>query len=129
MKKVNIASLTASVMFLFIAPAYGDSILQIWTCELNDNKTPADVIAASSVWLKAAKNNEGGEDIEVSLEFQIVGDAGDGAFFFVLSVADTKTWGVFNQDYPDSPAGQAEEAWADVATCSESTLSASVDIE
>ena len=129
MKKVTIASLTASVMFLFIAPAYGDSILQIWTCELNDNKTGADVIAASSVWLKAAKNNEGGEDIEVSLEFQIVGDAGDAAFFFVLSVADTKTWGVFNHDYPDSPAGQAEEAWADVATCSESTLSASVDIE
>ncbi len=129
MKKVTIASLTASVMFLFIAPAYGDSILQIWTCELNDNKTPADVIAASSVWLKAAKNNEGGEDIEVSLEFQIVGDAGDDGFFFVLSVADTKIWGVFNHDYPDSPAGQADEAWADVATCSESTLSASVDIE
>jgi hypothetical protein len=129
MKKVTIASLTASVMFLFIAPAYGDSILQIWDCELNDNKTPADVIAASSVWLKAAKNNEGGEDIEVSLEFPIVGDAEDGDFYFVLSVADTKTWGVFNHDYPDSPAGQAEEAWADVATCSESSLSASVDIE
>ncbi len=129
MKKVTIASLTASVMFLFIAPAYGDSILQIWECELNDNKTPADVIAASSVWLKAAKNNEGGEDITVSLEFQIVGDAEDGDFYFVLSVTDTKTWGVFNQDYPDSPAGQAEEAWADVATCSSNTLSASVDIE
>ena len=129
MKKVTIASLTASVMFLFIAPAYGDAILQFWDCELNDNKTPADVIAASLVWLKAAKNNEGGEDIEVSLEFPIVGDAGDADFFFVLSVADTKTWGVFNHDYPDSPAGQAEEAWADVATCSDSSLSASVDIE
>ena len=129
MKKVTIASLTASVMFLFIAPAYGDSVLQIWECELNDNKTAADVIAASSVWLKAAKNNDGGEDIEVSLEFSIVGYAGAADFFFVLSVADTKTWGVFNHDYPDSPAGQADEAWADVATCSESSLSASVDIE
>jgi len=129
MKKVTIASLTASVIILFIAPAYGDSILQIWDCELNDDKTTADLVAASSVWLKAAKNNEGGEDIEVSLEFPFVGDAGDADFFFVLSVADTKIWGVFNHDYPDSPAGQAEEAWADVATCSESSLSASVDIE
>ena len=129
MKKVTIASLTASVMFLFIAPAYGDSILQIWDCELNDNKTPADVIAASSVWLKAARKNEGGEDIEVSLEFPMVGDTEDGDFFFVFSIADTKTWGVFNHDYFDSPAGQAEEAWADVASCSKSTLSASVDIE
>ncbi len=129
MKKIIIASLTASVTFLFTASAYADSILQIWDCELNDDRTPADVIAASSVWLKAAKNNEGGEDIEVFVEFPFVGDAEDGDFFFVLSVADTKIWGAFNHDYPDSPAGQAEEAWADVATCSESSLSASVDIE
>ncbi len=129
MKKVTIASLTVSVIFFFIAPAYGDSVLQIWECELNDNKTSADLIAASSVWLKAAKKNEGGADIEVSLEFQIVGDAGDAEFYFVLSVADTKTWGLFNHDYPDSPAGQAEEAWSEVATCSENSLSASVDIK
>jgi hypothetical protein len=129
MKKVTIVSLTASVMFLIIAPAYGDSILQIWDCELNDNKTPADVIAASSVWLNAAKKNEGGEDIEVSLEFPIVGDAEDGDFYFVLSVADTKIWGVFNHDYPDSPAGEAEEAWGEVATCSASSLWASVKVE
>jgi hypothetical protein len=55
--------------------------------------------------------------------------AGEGDFFFVLSIADTKIWGVFNLDYPDSPTGKADEAWADVATCSESSLSASVDIE
>ena len=129
MKKVTIASLTASLMFLFVAPAYGDSVLQIWKCELNKDKTAADVIAASSVWLEAARKNEGGADIEVSLEFAIVGDTEEDEFFFVLSVADTKIWGVFNHDYFDSPAGGAEEAWAEVATCSDSTLSASVDIE
>ncbi len=129
MKKVTIASLTASVMFLFIAPAHGDSILQIWDCELNDDKTAADVIAATSVWLEAARKNEGSEDIEVSLEFPIVGDTEEGEFIFVLSLADTKAWGAFNHDYFDSPAGGAEEAWAEVATCSDNTLSASVDIE
>ena len=129
MKKIIIASLTASVMFLFTAPAYADSILQIWSCEINDGKTGDDVVAASSVWLKAAKSNEGGENIKAFVEFPIVGDSGDADFFFVLSVADTKTWGAFNHDYPDSPAGQAEEAWAEVATCSESSLSASVEIE
>ena len=129
MKKVTIASLTASMMFLFIGPAYGDSVLQIWECEINDGKTGAELIAASSVWLEAARKNEGGADIEVTLEFQIVGDAGDGDFYFVLSIADIKTWGLFNHDYFDSPAGQAEEAWGEVATCSENSLSASVDIE
>ena len=81
------------------------------------------------VRLCAAKSNEGGENIEAFVEFPFVGDAGDADFFFVLSVADTKIWGVFNHDYPDSPAGQAEEAWAEVATCSESSLSVSVEIE
>jgi hypothetical protein len=129
MKKIIIASLTASVMFLFTAPAYADSILQIWSCEINDGKTGDDVIAASSVWLKAAKSNEGGEDIEAFVEFPFVGDVGDTDFFFVLSVADTKTWGVFYHDYPDSPVGEADDVWGEVATCSESYLSESIEIE
>ena len=129
MKKIIIASLTASVMFLFTASAYADSIVQLWSCKLNDGKTGADVVAASSVWLKAAKTNEGGEDIEVFVDFPIAADAGDNDFTFVLVVADTKTWGVFNHDYLDSPAGEAEEAWGEVATCSASSLWASVEIE
>ena len=129
MKKIIIASLTASVMFLFTVPAYADSIVQLWSCKLNDGKIVPDLVAASSAWLKAAKNNEGGEDIEAFLEYPIAADNGDDDFTFVLVVADTKTWGAFNQDYPDSPAGQAEEAWSEVATCSSSSLWASVEVE
>ncbi len=129
MKKIIIASLTASVMFMFTAPAYADSIVQLWSCKLNDGKTGDDLVAASSAWLKAAKTNEGGEDIKAFLEFPIAAHAGDDDFTFVLVVADTKIWGVFNYDYPDSPAGEAEEAWSEVATCSVSSLWASVEIE
>jgi len=129
MKKIIIASLTASVMFMFTAPAYADSIVQLWSCKLNDGKTGDDLVAASSAWLKAAKTNEGGEDIKAFLEFPIAAHAGDDDFTFVLVVADTKIWGIFNYDYPDSPAGEAEEAWSEVATCSVSSLWASVEIE
>jgi hypothetical protein len=129
MKKIIIASLTASVMFLFTAPAYADSIVHLWSCKLNDGKTGADVIAASSVWLKAAKSNEGGEDIEAFVEFPIAAGTGDYDFTFVLVIADTKTWGVYNYDYLNSPAGEAEEAWGEVATCSASSLWESVEIE
>ncbi len=128
MKKLIIASLTASMMFLFTAPAYA-GIVQLWSCKLNDGKTGADVVAASSVWLKAAKTNEGGEDIEAFVEFPIAADTGDDDFTFVLVVADTKIWGVFNHNYLDSPAGKAEEAWGEVATCSVSSLWESVEIE
>jgi len=63
------------------------------------------------------------------VEFPIAADAGDGDFTFVLGVADLKTWGVFNHDYSDSPAGAADEVWSDVATCSTSSLWVSVEIE
>jgi len=129
MKKIIIASLTASVMFLFTAPAYADSIVQLWSCKINDGKTEDDLVAASSAWLKAAKTNEGGEDIEAFLDFPIAADYGDDDFTFVLVVADTKVWGAFNHDYFDSPAGEAEEAWGEVATCSASSLWASVKVE
>ena len=129
MKIRLIASLTATVMFLFTIPASADSVFQIWECNLNDGKTGDDLVAVSSAWLKAAKTMEGGEDMEVSLEFPIAADAGDGDFYFIMAVDDTKTWGTFTNDYPDSPAGIADEAWGEVATCSSSSLWASVDIE
>jgi hypothetical protein len=129
MKKCKFASLAALLMFLFTAPAYADAVLHIWQCKLNDGKTPADVVAVSSDWLKAARSMEGGADLEVSLEFPIAADAGDGDFSFVLVAADTRTWGIFNQDYVDSPAGEADEAWGEVATCSKSSMWNSVEIK
>ena len=128
MKKIIIASLTASVMFLFTASAFAD-VIQSWSCKLNDDKTPADLVAASSVWLKAAKSNEGGEDVEAFLEVPIAADTGDDDFTFLLVFADRKTWGVFTNDYPNSPAGEAEEAWGEVATCLGSSLWELVEIE
>ncbi len=130
MKKIIIASFTASVMFLFTAPAYADSIVQLWSCKLNDGKTGDDVVAASSAWLKAAKSLVGGEDLEAFLDFPIAADAGSGDFTFVMVVADTKTWGVWWGSEDTDPAMQeADEAWSEVATCSSSSLWASVEIE
>jgi hypothetical protein len=129
MKKITIASLTACVMLLFTAPVHADSVVQIWTCKLNDGKTRDDLVAVSSAWLKAAKTMDGGDAIQVSLEYPVAAEGGDGSFNFVMIIADTKTWGVFNNDYSDSPAGEADEAWGEVATCSSSSLWASVDID
>jgi hypothetical protein len=109
--------------------AYADSIVDRWSCQLNDDKTPADLVAASSVWLKAAKSNEGGEDVEAFLEFPIEADTGDDDFTSVLVFADRKTWGAFYYDYPNSPAGEAEKAWGEVATCTGASVWASVEIQ
>jgi hypothetical protein len=110
-------------------PTDADSIVDRWNCQLNNDKTPADLVAASSVWLKAAKSNEGGEDLEAFLEFPIEADTGDDDFTIVLVFADRKTWDTFYHDYPNSPAGKAEKAWGEVATCTGASVWASVEIE
>ena len=130
MKKRIIASLTTSVMLLFAASAFADSVVHIWTCELNDGKTGADATAVSSEWVKVAKSREGGENLEVYLEWPIAASAGDDSFNFVLIVADEKTWGVwFGGDDPDSAMQDANTAWSEVAACSGSSLWYSVEIE
>jgi len=128
MKKIIIASLTASVMFLFTASAFAD-VMEVMNCKFNDDKTGADLVAVSSAWLKAAKSMEGGEDLEVYLNFPLVADTEDGEFLFIVVFADTKTYGVFMNGYSNSPAGEADEAWYEVATCSGNSLWNSFEIE
>jgi hypothetical protein len=130
MKKRLIALLTASVMMLFTASAFADSVVHLWTCELNDGKTGEDVVAASSAWLKAAKSVEGGEELEVYVEFRIAANVGDDSFNFVLIAADEKTWGTwYGGSDPSSAMEEANAAWSEVAACSGSSLWFSVEIE
>ncbi len=129
MKNRILGVITTSFIFLLTAPASADSIVQLWSCKLHDGKTPADVAEASSSWLAAAKSMEGGKDLKVFLEYPIAADAGLGDFTFVLIAPDTKTWGLFNNDYSDSAVAEADEAWNKVANCSSSSIWASVEIE
>ena len=115
---------------LFTASAFADSVVHIWTCELNDGKTGEDVVEVSSAWLKVARSMEGGEDLDLNLEFRIAADVGDGGFNFVLIAANEKTWGTwYGASDPDSAMEEANTAWAEVATCSSSSLWFSAEIE
>jgi len=130
MNKKLLTSLAASILLLFSAAASADSVLHIWECELNDGKTSQDAVDASSAWLKVAKSLEGGEDLEVFVDFRIAADVGDDNFNFVLAAADEKTWGTwYGADDPDGAMEAANVAWAEVAACSASSLWFSVEIE
>ena len=129
MRSRMLGSLAAMLMLLLTAPAFADSLLHIWTCKLNDGKTPTDLEEVSSDWLKAAKGMDGGKDLKVYLDYPVAASAGDGEFRFVLVVTDAKTWGVFNTDYDTSQAAEVDEAWFDVAHCSSSGLWNTVEIE
>jgi hypothetical protein len=129
MKNRILGTYAAMLMFSIAAPASADNIVHLWNCKLNDGKNGADVVAASSAWLKAAKSMKGGKNLEAFVDFPVAANTGDGGFNFVLIAPDIKTWGVFNNDYSDSPAAKADEAWAEVASCSGSSLWQSVEIE
>jgi len=130
MKKRLVALLTTTVMLLFTASSFADSVVHTWTCELNDGNTREDVEAVSSSWLEVAKSMEGGADLEVYLEYRIAANVGDASFNFVLIAADEKTWGTwYGSEDPDSAMQDANTAWNEVATCSGSSLWFSVEIE
>lgn len=129
MNKGIVACFAASMAFLLTFPVYADSIVHLYSCKLHDGKTRADVERVSADWLKAAKSMEGGTDIEVSHEFPLAADPGERGFTWVAVYPDAKTWGLFNNNYADSPAARADDAWEKVAICSGSSLWESVDIK
>jgi hypothetical protein len=129
MKNKIVAVLVLSVSYLFAAPAFADNIIQIWDCQLNDGKTGDDVLAASSAWLDAAKNIEGGEDFDVLLRFPIAANAGDNDFRFVLIAADAKTWGTWvDNSVTDAHLPEVNAAWYEVASCSGSSMWSGVPV-
>ena len=127
MKKIVIASLTASVMCLFTAPVYADSVSHQWFCHRLDTATMDDVIAATAAWHKIAKKSKGAENMKLSLKFPVAVDTIDGDFIQIVTFPDLAAWAAFTDGYKYSAAGKAEEDWYKVATCLGSEIWNTVD--
>ena len=110
-----------------ISPARA-AIVQLWTCELHEGKTRAELVEVSTAWLKAAKSMDGAEDFEVFIEFPLASDD-LGVFTFVMLADNAKNWGAFEDAYEGSPVAKADEAWGEIADCSSSSLWNSVHIQ
>jgi len=65
--------------------------------------------------------------MKLSLKFPVAVDTIDGDFIQVLTFPDLAAWAAFTDNYKDSPAGKAEEAWYEVATCLGSEIWNTVD--
>jgi|GEM_PF-2588001 hypothetical protein len=129
MKRMIIASLTASLMCLFTAPVYADSVQHQWFCHRLDTATMDDVIAATAAWFKVAKKNNGAENMTLSLKFPVAVDTVDGNFIIVNTFPDLAAWAAFTDGYKDTAAGKAEEDWYKVSTCLGSEIWNTVDFE
>ena len=127
--KNKLSMLVASVLMIaYISPARADSVVQLWTCDLNEGKTRAELMEVSVAWMNAVQSMDGAKGFEGYLEFPIASDNLD-VFTFVLIADNAKNWGAFEDAYEGSAAAEADEAWGDIADCSISTLWNSVKIE
>jgi len=129
MKSTIVKIAIISILMTVAIAVHAESAVQVWACTLEDGKTPQDVEAVSSAWLKAAKGMKGGEKIKVYLEYPVAADVGGGSFTFVLVTPSFEEWGAFNGAYAGSAAAKADEDFGDVATCTSSYLWASTEVE
>ena len=96
--------------------AFADSYVEVWTCELEDEKTIEDAQAANSKWLAYVRENVS-EDIASSLVTPVVGDSDE--FVFIDTYPDLDTWAKTKTRLQDS---NTEEFFEGVTDCSKNSL-------
>ncbi len=126
MRKIIASIVTATLLLLSISASA--DVAQVWQCQLADGKTNDDVMALSKSWLDAAKGIN--ESASVRVYFPVATDAKEGSFIFVFYLPDFKSWGEFNDAYPDSPVAQVDAGWNETAPCEDvSGLWYTADVE
>lgn len=106
-----------------IAPALSNDFEQVWSCTLRPGQSLDDARSAAAAWLQAAREMRGGDQLGLSLRWPIVVADSAEQFEFVIRASSLENWGTFYDRYdPASAVGKADEAFAQVASCSGSTL-------
>ena len=116
-----------SILMMIAAPAWSSSTaVAVYTCQQNDSASEADVNAAASEWLQAAKGMTGGENVEVFVMFPVAATMGESDFMFVVTAPDLAQWGAFMNGYEGSAAAEKDKKFAEIADCPDSALWESV---
>ena len=117
---VSRAIVASAVLCVSIIAAAESTFEEVWTCELEDDKTIEDVQAANSKWLKWLNENVEGGNIHSSVATSVVGSAEH--FLFVDSYPDLATWSAAKAAL-DTEEGQAlEEMFDGIFDCSKNRL-------
>ena len=120
MKKLLPVTFVALVTLCLSGIAAADSIVETWTCKVNEDKKIEDVQAVNSKWLKWVNAHVEGGGITSSVGESVVGNSEK--FIFVDTYPNLATWAA-TKDALDSPAGEElDELFEDVSECSENRL-------
>jgi hypothetical protein len=129
MMRWTTVSVMLSMMMFAAAPARSAEATQMWKCEMGANTTEEEVEAGAAKWLKAARQMDGGDQLEAFVLFPVaVNVVGNTDFMFVVIAPSFAEWGKFWDEYQNSDAADADQANADV-DCPNSALWNSVKVE
>ncbi len=99
-------------------------VVQIWSCEMSDGTTEAQVEAIAADWLKAVRQMPGGAAVKMRVFFPAVASgAGNVDFYFVLNAPSFTDWGKIWDAYKDdSAAAKSDDLNQGKVTCPDSQL-------
>lgn len=118
-----------SMLMIAASPAWSDTASYAYKCEQQDEASDADVMAAASAWLKAAKAVKGGENLEVYVHFPVVAAMGETDFLLVVKAPSLTEWGVFMDNYEGNALAKEDKKFAEIAACPDSTLFESIQVQ
>ena len=99
-------------------------VVQIWSCEMKDDTTEAQVEAIAADWLKAVRQMPGGAAVKMRVFFPAVASgAGNVDFYFVLNAPSFTDWGkIWDAYQDDSAAAKSDDLNQGRVTCADSQL-------
>jgi hypothetical protein len=130
MRPTAIAVWLAAAVATFAVPATASEFEQVWFCELKPGSTLDDARAVARIWLMAARSMGHGERLQVSIRYPIIVSHSENRFDFVVRAPSLAEWGAFYDTYEDgTPVAIADLKFADVASCSGSTMWESIGVD
>lgn len=97
---------------------------------MEPGKTLDDARAVARTWLAAARSMKHGERLQASIRYPIIVSESENRFDFVVRAPSLAAWGAFYDTYDDgTPVADADLRFAEVASCSGSTMWESIGVD
>ena len=113
----------------FVTPALADEVTQIWHCEMEDDVTEKAIIDGVGEWLEAARQIDGGANLQATVLFPVAVTADDYDAMIIIRAPSFEEWGKFWDGYEGSPAAKLENLHNDIMVCPDAELWESVDVD
>ena len=128
--KRTMGLMLVAVLLIAVAPAYAVRVSQVFHCEQDDDATEEEINAGAAKWLKAAKGQKGGKNLEAWIYYPVaVTNMGETDLLYVVVAPTFEEWGVFWDNYEGSPAAKIDVENREFVICPESALWESVPVE